>query len=416
MRFEKHKTDSGIPLYYMNIPWANTVSCGVLVRAGTVDEVLPQEAGLAHALEHMRFQGTRSFPNSSSISSYIEDVGGIINAWTSHLGTFYYQRVLADEFERCPRLLSEMSLYPLFPEDKIGTEMDNIVQEIRMKNDNPHTFISKKYGSHMYNDHPMSRSVLGIEESVKDFTRDSFVSFTDRLYHNINFTFIVVGNVESDRVVESFNRYFAESNRGALNFRPTMSLEGVRHKNRRFFYGREIEQVHMVMGYLLGSEKDRSTNILELYSAMISGGMSFPLFQEVRDKMGLCYSIGSSMNVGPDVSDFNIEIGTDPDKYSRAESAILKVIDENKTNRDLLNKTKMLLRGRIALIKENFNSIMFGAAIDTLVCGKPKDSDDELAVIESITIEEVEDAVNRYLSPDKMLNVMVGPKRLEPKI
>jgi len=274
MELKEIVLDNKISLFYIHILQINTVASGVLVKAGTRHEIWPKEAGIAHALEHMRFQGTQLFPTSRDISALIEDDGGVINAWTSGEGTFFWQKIPATAFAKSPLLLSQQLLHPLIPEKKIATEMQNIVQEIRMVKDDPSHFALREFGHLIYSGHVLSRDVLGTEESVTSFTRPDFMNFSDRLYFGQRMRFIVVGNVPELDVVRSFNSYFhdVKASDGSLE----ENTGNLKTEKREVIHKRQIEQVHMVVGYLLGAGDARSVTALSVFANMIGGGMSFP--------------------------------------------------------------------------------------------------------------------------------------------
>lgn len=409
MKFNRLQLDNRVTLYHMYLPNAETVAAGVLVKAGTCHEIWPKEAGIAHALEHMRFQGTEDFPTSQEVSAYIEDVGGVINAWTSGEGTFFWQKVPAYEFERMPRMLYQQAFRPLIREDKITTEMQNIVQEIRRSRDNPHSFALREFEHLVYKGHVLERDVLGTEGSVTSFTRNDFLNFSERLYSTGRLAIVVVGNVAEEEALEAFNNYFKENkNIGSPNQPSAQPVGGKKEK----IYKKQIEQVHMVLGYLLGSGNDSSTDALDMFSNMLRGGMSFPLFQIVRDQHGLCYEINCDVDQNSKHSLFCIYVGTDPKKYTKAEDLILKVIEENKNNRRLLERAKTLSLGRLSMLYENPASILRRAALEILYRTEPRSKEEEINAIKSISIEEIEEAVNIHLKQESLNKVIVGPESL----
>lgn len=408
MELQKILLDNGIPLYYAHMPHVDTVAAGVLVKAGTRHEIWPKEAGIAHALEHMRFQGTELFPTSRDVSAFIEDVGGVINAWTSGEGTFFYQKIPATEFSRAPKLLSQQFLFPLIPEEKINTEMQNIVQEIRRAKDDNQQFALMEFEQLIYSGHPLSRNVLGTEESVTSFTRSDFLDFSQRLYLSSRTALIVVGNIPGLQAMAYFGQAFPkQKQRNSPRELPSVFPE---NKKTEIIHERPIEQVHMVMGYPLEGGNSRSVAALSLFSEMIGGGMSFPLFQIVRDEHGLCYSIYCDVDKNSDYSMFYIYIGTN--KHREAKDLILKVIKECKNDRELLERAKSLALGKLALSNENPAMIMNIMARDILYRGEPKTKQDIINEIKSIKIEEIEEAVSRYLKEENLNKVIVGPESL----
>lgn len=407
MKFTKHETKSGAPLWLFSVPHVQSVAAGVLVSAGTRDEQWPKEAGIAHALEHMHFQGTKKFPTSKDVSEFIEEVGGVLNAWTWKEMTFYHAQTPVQHAERIPELLSEQLRFSTFPEDKIQVEMKNIVQEIRRRNDNPRSLIHEIADSHLYGSHPLSKDTLGTEESVLAFTKQDFLHFKERYYQPENFVFIVAGNIDAQKAVDLFDTYFPEGG-GVKNSR--VPAEFQKSNEQQHIEKRDIEQLHLIMSAAVGSSDDKTTQQLSLFGTMISGGMSFPLFQEVRDKLGLCYQIHTSLDPWSDIGNFGIYIGTDHTRYQEAIEATQKVIEESKTDEQLLKKAKDVKLGRLALMFEGMSDVLDIAALDIVSRGAPRGYEEVKREIEAIQIGDITKAVDQYLAPEKIYTSMLVPR------
>ena len=407
LNFSKTITKSGIPLWILNLPYANSVAVGALVFAGTRDEIWPQEAGIAHALEHMHFQGTENFPTSKHIAEYIEEIGGNINAITNSERTLYFSRVPVGYAERAVRVINEQIEKSVFPEEKIIIEMKNIVQEIKRRNDNPQNYLWKISNQFIYGEHPLFRDVLGIEESILKFTKNDFMTFKKRYYDPINYTFIIAGNISEEEALKLFNKYFTNKSKISSNQRKNEKAR--LGANKQFIENKELNQLHISLSALIGEGKGKSSLYLEFFNDMISGGMSFPLFQEVRDKRGLCYSIGSSVIKRSDVGRFDVYIGTDPKKYKEAIEATFEVIKKSKNDENLLNKVKNLKIGRLMLDYENTANIVKLAANDILFFGNPRGVEEIKKEIEEVTIENIKEAVNKYLKPELIFTTILAP-------
>ena len=412
LNFEKLVTKTGVPLYVMHLPYANTVAAGVFVKAGSRDEILPHEAGLAHALEHMHFQGTEKFPTSKDVHGYLEEIGGYINAWTSMEGTFYHGQVPAHEHTRLFLLLSEILNKSLFPEQKISIEMKNIVEEIKMNNDNPQSFLFHSGLSFLYKNHPLGKLPLGTESSVVLFKRDDFLRFKETYYDPANYTFVVTGNISSAQALSLFEQYFPNTIAKKRNER---LKENISQKETIFIHKRDIQQVNVLLLSALKDANDPSTNAIKMFTTMISGGGSFPLFQEVRDKRGLCYDIQADTDKYSDVSNFSIYIGTDAKRYKEAIDTSIAIVQNNRANTELLEKAKNLRKGRLSLRFENPGGILESAANDLLTQENPRGYDEVLEEIQSITIDDVTRAVSTYLSPEQFRHILLVPESLDIK-
>src|SRR3990167_401097 len=389
-------SDLGLLVHILDMPAANSVACGVLVRAGTRDERWPEEAGLAHALEHMIFQGTRDFPDSQSSSAYIEDVGGGLDAATSGESTLFYNQVPFLEIERAIYTLSQLLLHSTFGEDRIKPEMQNVIQEIRMTRDNAQEHLLEWAKSLTYGRHPLGRPTLGTEKAVAKFERRHFQSFYSHYYNRNNFDFIIVGRIDSvNQVIELIRKYFADLPDGPPNDREIITKIGGR--NNFSFENRDLEQVHIAMLAPTVKGACREARALGVFEAMIGGGASFPLFVEVREKSGLCYEIWADHALFSDISVFVAYVGTDPRRYKEAVEKIFKVIRSAKDDAVLLEKSKKRMTGGLALQYDNPLKVLVGSASIIGLYGNGRDYSEIIKEIQSISIGEVEAVVDQYL-------------------
>jgi predicted Zn-dependent peptidase len=414
LNFEKTMLGNGAPLYVMHMPHAHSVAAGIFVKGGTRDEIWPKEAGLAHALEHMSFQGTKNFPTSKDLSAYLEEIGGDHNAWTSSEGTFYHNRVPVSHKDRGFRVLAEMLREPLIPQDKIRIEMKNIIEEIRRANDDPDQFLGLLDQGFVYGSHPLGKNTLGTIESVSGFTQDNFLEFRRRYYRVHNYVFLVAGNITVEEAKQAFEEFFSsDKDEQSINVYEPAPLGTV--LERKLVHKKDLEQVHICLSAPLGKGLEKTTRSIGTFSTMLSGGMSFPLFQEVRDKRGLCYEIHANVSRDSDVGEFSIVIGTDPKRYQEAVDVSLSLISQCKNDGALLKKAKDLVLGNLAMRFENTGGIIQTASHSTMINGYPKGYDELVQDINEITVQDVSSAVDQYLKPENIRQVLLVPKDLEVK-
>ncbi len=413
LNFEKLVTKTGVPLYVMFMPHANTVAAGVFVRAGSRDEILPDEAGLAHALEHMHFQGTEKFATSKEVHGYAEEIGGYSNAWTSMEGTFYYGQVPTEYSDRIFVFLSEILQRSTFPEQKIPVEMKNIVEEIKMNHDNPQSYLVESGLSFFYKDHPLGKLPLGTVGTVSRFTRSDFLRFKERYYAPENYTFVIAGNIDATAALARFENAFTEPSHAKKNLWEPSTL--LQTKTRLVERRKDIQQVGTLLLAPLPRAKDKATVAINMFTSMISGGASFPLFQEVRDKRGLCYDIGADTDKYFDVSNFSVYIGTDAARYQEAINAALDVVNKNQGSEELLLRAKNLRKGRLSLAFENPGRIIDFAAHDIMVEDHPRGYEEIIQEIESVGINDVTNAAAQWLKPEQFTTVLLAPDSLDIK-
>ncbi|HUZ93218.1 MAG TPA: pitrilysin family protein [Candidatus Paceibacterota bacterium] len=415
MKFERYDLDCGASFFAFPMPHMQSVATGIRVNAGTRDEDwtktgagIPREAGLAHACEHMLFQGNARFGNSKETTAYLEDVGGVANAFTSKEITFYYNVLPSRHALRAPVYLYHLLSEPLLRPEDIRKEMQNILEEIKMYYDNPETYAEIVFEEIAYGDHPLAKCALGTSEAVSAFSREDFLRYRSRFYHTGNFTFIAVGNFDPGKMAAQFNSLFGAQKQGTKNVRARES--SITHKKIVDVAGRDIQQLHVFLGAPIGPAEDRSTLALEVFTNMLSGGMSFPLFQEVRDKRGLCYAVEAGLSACTDRSLFHVYLGTDPARSREAVSAVEEVVVKSMDDQALFFRAKELMIGRMALQFESPAKILYSAAESTAPEDVPQSPEEKIAEIESVEFEEVKAAAERYLLPSNFIRTFVGPK------
>jgi len=405
--YEKLETACGAPLYFVEMPQTKSVAIGILVHAGTRNEEWPREAGLAHAFEHIVFQGTKLFPTSKALTNRIESVGGRINAWTGKEHTFFYDIMPADNFGRGIGVLHQMLTASLFKLERIAVEMKNIVEEIKRAEDNPRQFVVMLANEALYNNHSLGKRTLGTVEAVTSFTQEDFIFYRNRFYHPANYTFIVAGNVRKDVVLQTINTLFVNlliKEQG--DFEPR--TESSPNRRKLVVVNKDIKQMNICLNALFRLD---SVNALDLFSSMISGGMSFPLFQEVRDKLGLCYEIGAGVSRWSDWGNFTIYVGTDANRWKLALDKIFEVIEKSFNNERLFKKSKKALIGSLKTGGYESPPQLLSKMVEDIISeGRPKTLEETIQEIQGITLAEVAFAVRTYLRPDMFTRAFVAPK------
>lgn len=410
LNFQKLQTKTGVPLYVMYLPHTQSVATGVLIKAGTRDEQWPQEAGIAHALEHMVFQGTKKFPTSLELTGSLESIGGYVDPWTWAEGTFFCARTPSQYTEKGIDVLSEIINNPLIPPEKIPVEMKNIMEEINMNIDDPMRFIDMLTSRFIYQNHPLAKEGLGTKESLASFKQEHFFNFKNRFYLPDNFVFLAIGNIQPAQAQTLFENYFPQQSTGTPNVRTETPL--VPSKETRFVYKKKIDQANVVLSTTLGKSNERATKAIEMFSVMLSGGMSFPLFQEIRDKRGLAYAVSATVYRFSDIGQFYLYLGVDPRRYQEAIDASIDLMQKHKHDERLLARAKELLLGHLALRFEHTGTLLESAAFSILFDGYPKGYDDLVRDIEEITIDDVAHAVDQYLKPEQIRRILLVPETL----
>lgn len=301
------RLSNGVRVVTEHMPGLESASLGVWVMAGGRHETQAQN-GIAHFLEHMAFKGTKK-RSALEIAEAIEDVGGYINAYTSREVTAYYVRVLKDDVALGLDVISDIVLNPVFDTGEIEIERGVILQEIGQALDTPDDVVFDWLQEAAFPDQPIGRTILGPSERVKSFGRDDLSGFVGQHYGPDQLILSAAGAVNHDEILR-----LAEAAFGGLAPRPVLLPDPARWTSGAHVEINDaLEQVHFTLGFEAPSYRDEGFYAAQLYSSALGGGMSSRLFQEVREKRGLCYSIFSQVGSYDDTGMMTVYAGTSGD-------------------------------------------------------------------------------------------------------
>jgi len=294
---------NGFRIVSENMPGLQSASIGIWVTAGGRHERLEQN-GIAHFLEHMAFKGTAT-RSALQIAEAIEDVGGYINAYTSREVTAYYARVLQDDVPLALDVIGDIVLNPVFDPKEIEIERGVILQEIGQSLDTPDDVIFDLLQEESYHNQPLGRTILGPTERVSAFNRDDLAGFVAEHYGPGQMILSAAGAVDHDALVKAAERLF-----GHMQARPSMVVEPARFTGGEARQEKALEQAHFALALESPGYRDDAIYTAQIYSSALGGGMSSRLFQEVREKRGLCYSIFAQTGAYADTGSVTIYAGT----------------------------------------------------------------------------------------------------------
>ncbi|MDA5093846.1 pitrilysin family protein [Aliiroseovarius sp. KMU-50] len=307
MTVEIGRLANGFRVVTENMPGLASASLGIWVMAGGRHETKAQN-GIAHFLEHMAFKGTER-RSSLEIAEAIEDVGGYINAYTSREVTAYYARVLKQDVALAFDVISDIVLNPVFDLNEIETERGVILQEIGQALDTPDDVIFDWLQEEAFPNQPLGRTILGPVERVQGFQRADLAGFVAQHYGPERLILSAAGAVDHDEIMRLAETTFGGLTRGSEYAEPTAQwASGERHEIRP-----GLEQVHFALGIEAPGYRDDAFYAAQLFSSALGGGMSSRLFQEVREKRGLCYSIYAQVGCYDDTGMMTIYAGTSSD-------------------------------------------------------------------------------------------------------
>lgn len=343
-----------------------TLTALVMVGAGSRYEN-EKNNGIAHFFEHMAFKGSKQFPNSYAISSAIEGIGGVFNAFTSKDHTGYWIKATNDHTTKLLDVLSDMLLQSLLDPEEIEREKGVIVEEINMYEDMPARKVGDIFEEVVYKGNPLGYDIAGTKETVTSFHRETFTSYMDALYAPSNATVVLAGGLQGKQ--EEYITYL-ENKFGSWKDKVTPKPIPFQHaQTKPEFYAKnkQTEQVHISIGYRAFSFSDKRKYALQLLAAILGGGMSSRLFMQVRERRGLCYYISTGRELYSDSGTIVTQAGIRNDKV-KIQEAIHVIIDEHMkiaagaiTEKDLTD-AKELVKGRFTLSLEDSMNIatLFG--------------------------------------------------------
>lgn len=305
MSIRYHTFDNGLRIVTEHMPWVETATVGIWVTAGGRNEHSEQN-GIAHFLEHMAFKRTKQ-RTARDIAEAIENVGGYINAYTSRETTAYYTRVLASNVDLALDVIADIVLNPAFDEQDINTERGVILQEIGQTLDTPDDIIFDWLQETAYPQQAFGRSLLGPSENIKRFQQQDFKRFVHDHYTPGRMIIAAAGQIDHEQIVTNV------ANMGrfaALTAKATTPLPAPRYVGGERFETKDLEQVHCALAFPGAGHKDSNYYTAKMYAILMGGGMSSRLFQEVREKHGLCYSIFAQNQAYSDSGTLIIYAGT----------------------------------------------------------------------------------------------------------
>jgi predicted Zn-dependent peptidase len=394
---------NGLRVVSEEMPRVETVSVGAWVAVGARHE--PAEvSGISHLLEHMAFKGTRR-RSARQIAEEIEAVGGYINAWTSREATAYYAKVLKEDLALAVDLIADITQEPAFDEDELAREREVILQEIGQAQDTPDDMVFEHFQAVAFPDQPLGRSVLGAREVVSAMSRDALVSYLHGNYHAGRIVLAAAGAVDHDKLVALAKTAFGSLPSGELEDPAAGAYRGGDYRESR-----DLEQVHLVLGLPGVSLTDDDFYPLSVYSTILGGGMSSRLFQEVREKRGLVYSVYSFTSAYTDTGLFGIYAGTGSGQVAELMPVIFgelhdlaRAVDESE-----LARAKAQIKSGIVMSLESTSARIEQLAHQMHTYGRVLEVQEVVEKVEAVTSSEVCRVGGRLLD-GSLTTAAVGP-------
>ena len=403
---QKTTLENGIRVITEEIPHVHSVSVGIWVKAGSRDE-RSLENGISHFIEHMLFKGTKR-RSAHQIAKEIDAVGGVLNAFTSKEFSSFYAKVLAEHLPVALDLLFDLFLHSLFSPGELEKERQVIIQEISMVEDTPDEYIHDLFSQSFWPRHSLGFPILGRLETISRMNRTKLLAFFHQHYLGRQPIFVAAGNLKHENLLrpvqETFGRtWLREKKRQSSPPRPHPQLL-VQHK--------KLEQVHLVLGTQGISATHPRRYAFSILNTILGGGMSSRLFQEIREKRGLAYSVYSFLSSFVDSGMLGVYVGTGDNTLSRVLQLILremKKLSENSLGPKELRSAKEQLKGNLLLSLESMDSRMGRLAKNQLYYNRFISTEEIIEGIEKVKAEEVGALARQTFKPDSLSLTILGP-------
>lgn len=401
--------DNGLRLIVHRMEGLFTVSCGVLVKTGSINETKDSN-GISHFIEHMLFKGTKN-RTAFEISDYTDRIGAQINAFTSKELTCYYTKATAEHLFESLEVLSDIFFDSLFEESESAREKGVIIEEINMCEDEPEELCLDLLARSRYGEEGLGRTILGSIKNVKKFTKQDIREYMEKYYCADNVVISVAGNVDVQAAESMIEQLFA------CRFTGKKSAEQKKYAEVEPSYlykCKRTEQSHIAFSFPALPVSDKRNVALALANSVLGGGMSSRLFQKVREEMGLAYSIYSYVSQYKDSGALEIYAGVNTAERAAAERAVSGVVDnlfaEGITEQEFL-RGKEQIKSTFVMGQESTSSqmLLFGRYL--LFLDKVFDFKERIADIDKTTRDEVNDVIKAVLVKEKASTATVGPGR-----
>ncbi len=405
MSYQLTTLDNGLRIASEHLPTVETATICFSFNAGARQETTAQH-GLAHLLEHMAFKGTPT-RNARQIAEAFDDIGGAVNAYTSMEKTVYYARVLKEHLPVAVEILADILRNSQFEEKELKREQEVIVQEIGMHHDTPEDLVFDSLHEVAFGKHPLGQSILGTPESVRGFTADDLRNFTDTHYHASSCVISAAGNLQHDALTELLEKHFSGiSNKPA---QPIFAPEF--HAGEQQTIRDDLEQMQVMMAFKGITPDDDLYYAAQLLTTLFGGGMSSRLFQQVREKRGLAYSVSSFLSSYCDMGLFGIYAATSADKKEE----LLEVL--HKETRKLLQgvsekelqRAKNQQKAALLMRRESVTAVAEWIGRHVQDYDEYRTGKEMAARIDSITLDHIAQASARIFGKPQVALATLGP-------
>jgi predicted Zn-dependent peptidase len=404
----KTDLDNGVKIITKQMPYVQSVTMGIWVNAGSRDETL-SENGLSHLIEHLIFKGTEK-RTAFQIAKEFDDIGGQTNAFTTMENTCFHAKVMDSHLETMVAVMSDIFLNSLFDEEEVLKERPVILQEIGMVEDSPDEYIHVLSGKHFWGNHALGRSILGTPENILRFDAETIRQFFQYLYQPDRIIISASGNIDHQKFVDLIGPAFGSIQK-AGNFPDRKAPVG---NTTVRLHEKKLEQAHICIGVNGLSTGHPLRYGFSLMSTLLGGNMSSRLFQDIREKRGLAYTVYSFVSSHVDSGMFGAYAAVDPARA--AETAHLLVdhmhnLKENRVQESELKGAKEYIKGNLMLSSESSENQMVRLAQNEMHFERQVPLSEIVEKIDTVTTDDIQDIADMIFSNARASLTVLGPIR-----
>ena len=406
------KLNSGVRIVMEEIPYVQSVSIGIWVRAGSVDETA-KNSGISHFIEHMLFKGTEN-RSAKKIAEDVDKIGGQINAFTGKEATCYYLKTLATNIDKAADILVDMFVNSKFDEEEMEKEKRVVCEEIKMIEDSPEDDAHDIISELVFKGNPLAKSIIGTPKSLDGITRKAIKKYIADEYTRDNIVISVCGSFDQDYVCELFDSKLT----GLSEKKEHKPFDTAEYKPSYKMKTKDIEQSHLCLGLKGLPLLDDRYYSLVLLNNIMGGSMSSRLFQNIREEKGLAYSVYSMASSFSDTGYFNIYAGVSHEKIKDAIIGIqdeLKLLKAEGVTQDELNTAKEQMKGSYIFSLENVNGRMFSIGKNMLLLNRIFTPEEVMASIDAVTMDDIRDVSELITDIHHYSGVLIGRNKVDLK-
>lgn len=406
---EQTTFDNGVRVVTQQVQGMHTISLGIWVANGARQED-PAINGVAHFIEHLLFKGT-SRRTAKQISQEIDSLGGVLNAFTGHEYVCYYAKSLSRFLPQVVDILSDMCIHSAFPAEELEKERSVVLQEIKMRDDTPEEAIHDRFHVSFWQGHQLGRPILGTIETISSISRDAIIAYKNHWYSPGEIVIAAAGGVEHRQLVDLLEGVFAALPAGERR-QPAETCRRVATGRVMELSERDLEQTLICLGTDGMAHSDPGRYALVVLNTILGGGMSSRLFQEIREKRGLAYSVYSYLSSYADAGALAVFAGTDRDhscetvKIMLSEMARLR---DERVDEGELSAAREQIKGKILMSLESSDSYMSRLARSYLYFDRYQPLEEVMAGFDAVTSDDLQRLAGQ-LFQDASLNIQVMGK------